>query len=74
MLIIKRKHDEAIVITPRDDVDTSKTIAELFARGPIEIKIREIGSHTVKVAIQAPPQLKIWRGAKPGKPTDDDAA
>lgn len=75
MLIIKRKDDEAIVITPQDDLDTSQTVAQLFASGPIEIKMREVGNHTVKVAIEAPPQLKIWRDAKPDTSgTDDDSA
>ena len=74
MLIIKRKRDEAIVITPQDGVDTSQTIAQLFADGPIEITLREVGNRAVRLAIEAPPQLKIWRDAKPRKPDTDDTA
>ena len=61
MLIIKRKADEAITIEPVEGSDTSRTINELFTSGAIIIKLLEVGPKQVKVAIEAPPQLKIWR-------------
>lgn len=65
MLIIKRKGDEAITIEPMDGVDRSQTVGELFSEGPIEITLFDVGHRAVKVAIEAPRQLKIWRGQRP---------
>jgi len=67
MLIIKRKGDEAITIEPMDGVDQLQTVGELFSQGPIEITVFDVGKNVVKVAIDAPPQLKIWRGQRPQK-------
>lgn len=65
MLIIKRKANETIIIEPIEGSDTSQTINELFSSGAIEIKLLAVGPNQVKVAISAPPQLKIWRGKRP---------
>ena len=62
MLIIKRRIDESITIQPRDGIDASQTIDELFASGAIEIRLLEVRSNKVTIAIEAPPELKIWRG------------
>ena len=66
MLIIKRRIDESITIQPRDGTDASQTINELFAAGAIEIRLLEVGGNKVTIAIEAPPELKIWRGHKGG--------
>lgn len=62
MLVIKRKIDESITIRPRDGADASQTIDELFAAGAIEIRLLDVGGNKVTIAIEAPPELKIWRG------------
>lgn len=62
MLIIKRKAQEVITIAPTEDLDTSRPISDLFENGPIEIKLLEVGRRQVKVAIDAPRLLQIWRG------------
>ena len=70
MLIIKRKGEEAITIEPMDGIDQSQSVGELFSQGPIEITLFEVRNNAVKVAIDAPSQLKIWRGQRPRKETD----
>ena len=67
MLIIKRKAQDIITIAPVEGMDTSLPISEIFGSGVIEIKLLEIGRRQVKVAIEAPPQLQIWRGRKDSK-------
>lgn len=65
MLIISRKDSESIQISPADNIDTSITIADLFQNGPIEITIFSTGQQRVKMGIQAPEQLRIWRNDAP---------
>lgn len=72
MLIIKRKAQEVITIAPLEGIDTSKTIAELFEDGVIEIKLLEVGRRQVKIAIDAPRQLQIWRGRKDAPDNGDN--
>lgn len=70
MLVIKRKGHEAITIEPQDDLDRSRSIDELFANGPIEIRVFGMSNKAVRVAIEAPPELKIWRGKRPVQSTN----
>lgn len=70
MLIIKRKAQDIITIAPMDGFDTSRPISDLFEGGVIEIKLLEVGRRQVKVAIDAPQNLQIWRGRK-DSPSDD---
>lgn len=72
MLIIKRKAQEVITIAPVEGMDTSLPISEIFGSGVIEIKLLEVGRRQVKVAIEAPPQLQIWRGHR--DTTDESCA
>lgn len=74
MLVIKRRSDESITITPRDDVDPSLTLRELFASGAIEVRLLDVSTSRVTLAIDAPPQLKIWRGIRPDDDDEKDAA
>jgi sRNA-binding carbon storage regulator CsrA len=37
------------------------TLADLFKSGPIEITIFSSGTNRVKMGVQAPEQLSIWR-------------
>ena len=61
MLIVSRRDAESILIRPGDDIDPEMTLADLFAGGPIEITIFSPGSQRVKMGVQAPRQLSIWR-------------
>jgi sRNA-binding carbon storage regulator CsrA len=61
MLIVSRRDAESILIKPGDGIDTSMTLADLFKNGPIEITIFSSGNNRVKMGVQAPEQLSIWR-------------
>ena len=61
MLIVSRKDAESIEIRPGDDIDPSMTLGDLFSNGPIEITIFSSNNNRVKMGVQAPRQLCIWR-------------
>jgi sRNA-binding carbon storage regulator CsrA len=61
MLIVSRKDAESIEIRPGDDIDPSMTLGDLFQGGPIEITIFSSNNNRVKMGVQAPEQLCIWR-------------
>lgn len=61
MLIVSRRDTESIEIRPGDDTDLTMTLEDLFRAGPIEITIFSSGSNRVKLGVQAPRQLIIWR-------------
>lgn len=61
MLVVSRRDTESILIRPGDDIDPNMTLADLFARGPIEITVFSAGAQRVKMGVQAPRQLSIWR-------------
>jgi len=61
MLIVSRRDAESIEIKPGDGIDTSMTLADLFKNGPIEITIFSSSGNRVKMGVQAPEQLSIWR-------------
>lgn len=61
MLIVSRRDAESILIRPGDDIDPQMTLADLFQNGPIEITIFSAGGSRVKMGVQAPEQLCIWR-------------
>lgn len=74
MLIISRKDAESILIRPADGLDPQMTVAELFADGPVEITVFAAARNRVKMGVQAPVQLCIWRidqprGIEPGAVT-----
>ncbi len=61
MLIVSRRDAESIEIRPGDDIDPSMTLEDLFRRGPIEITIFSSNNNRVKMGVQAPEELCIWR-------------
>lgn len=61
MLIVSRRDAESILIRPGDDIDPSTTLADLFKSGPIEITIFSSNNNRVKMGVQAPDELSIWR-------------
>jgi sRNA-binding carbon storage regulator CsrA len=65
MLILSRRADESIVILPAAGVDSSMTVAQLFANGPIQITLLGGAGRRVKMGIVAPEQLAIWRKDAP---------
>ncbi|MBT8084866.1 MAG: carbon storage regulator [Woeseia sp.] len=71
MLIIKRKAQDIITIAPQDGFDVSRPVSDLFEDGEIKITMLEVGRRQVKVAIDAPANLQIWRGEKGSEPGDE---
>lgn len=65
MLIVSRRDAESILIRPGEGIDTSMTLADLFRNGPIEITIFTSDNSRVKMGVQAPRQLSIWRKDNP---------
>ncbi len=65
MLVISRKENESIRIEPAEGLDPSLTLEEAFRRGPIVVKLVRIGGRRVRLVIEAPPPLKVWREAEP---------
>jgi len=61
MLIVSRRDAESIEIRPGDNIDPQMTLADLFRAGPIEITIFSANGSRVKMGVQAPEQLQIWR-------------
>jgi len=61
MLIVSRKNTESILIHPAKGVDPNLTLADIFNDGPIEITIFMSIGKSVKMGVQAPRQLSIWR-------------
>ncbi len=61
MLIVSRRDAESILIRPGDDIDPSMTLEDLFKNGPIEITVFSTGGSRVKMGVQAPEELAIWR-------------
>ncbi len=61
MLIVSRRDAESILIRPGEGIDPSITLADLFQNGPIEITIFSANNNRVKMGVQAPEELSIWR-------------
>jgi sRNA-binding carbon storage regulator CsrA len=61
MLVLSRRADESIIITPADGTDTRMTLAELFAQGPIQITLLGGTGKRIKMGIEAPTPLAIRR-------------
>ena len=63
MLVVSRKENECIRIEPVEGLDPALTLREIFADGPIVVSVVHIGSR-VRLVIDAPRALKIWRGSR----------
>jgi len=61
MLIVSRRDAESILIRPVKGIDPKMTLADLFSKGPIEITVFSSSGNRVKMGVQAPEQLCIWR-------------
>lgn len=61
MLVISRRYAESITISPGRDTDPAMTLAELFKDGPIEVTVLGSGNNRVKLGVNAPGDLLIWR-------------
>jgi sRNA-binding carbon storage regulator CsrA len=59
--ILTRKSGEWVYIEPRDDAPPDMTLKDLFANGPIRILVGPASPQHIKLAIDAPAPLRIWR-------------
>jgi len=65
MLVVTRKENESIKIEPVEGVDPSLTLREVFAHGPIVLKLTHVGQRRVRIVVEAPSALKIMRNEAP---------
>ncbi len=65
MLVISRKENEVISIEPAAGLDPSLTLRDAFSRGPIVVRLVRVGGRRVRLAIDGPPELRVWRGPCP---------
>jgi len=61
MLILTRKPGQAIEIRPDSCVNPQAPLSTLFESGPIHISVTAVSGRTVRLGIQAHPQLCIVR-------------
>jgi len=61
MLVLTRKPGESILINLEEEVDPDIRAADLFAGGPIVVRIVNIAGGQAKVAIEADRRLVILR-------------
>ena len=61
MLVISRRTQESIRIEPAAGLDPSLTLREVFQNRPIVFTLVHVGQRRVRVMIDAPAPLKVWR-------------
>jgi len=64
MLVLTRRPGETLVIEP--DADTVGSDPLLWFDRPIEVMILRVDGNHVRIGIDAPASLRIWRGEKVG--------
>jgi sRNA-binding carbon storage regulator CsrA len=72
MLVISRKENEVISIEPAAGLDPSLTLRDAFSRGPIVVRLVQVGGRRVRLAIDGPPELRVWRGPCPNDSEGED--
>jgi sRNA-binding carbon storage regulator CsrA len=60
MLVLMRRENESILTFP-EDMPEGMTVAELFANGPLELKVISTNDFQCKIGIKAPSELAIVR-------------
>jgi len=60
LLVLTRRINESIVIFPKD-IPENMTVAELFARGNIEIEVLGVQGGQIRLGFGAPKELAIFR-------------
>ena len=61
MLVLTRRPGESILIDIPEDLDPNTPVSELFANGPMEVRILSRKASTVRIGIDAPEELEIMR-------------
>lgn len=67
MLVLLRKKDQSLLLHLDQDADPGITIGELFADGPIEIRVADVDwrHRTVRLGIDAPRAIHVARWEAP---------
>lgn len=65
MLVVSRKENEWIKIEPIEGLDPNLTLREVFTDGAVVVRVVHVGRR-VRLVIDAPAALKIWRGPQAG--------
>lgn len=71
MLVLTRKPGQKIRVMPAAALDPHLTVAELFAKGPIEIVVTHVQGLQVKLGVHAPRELLVLREELAKPPTKD---
>jgi len=61
MLVVSRGVNDSLLIELSNDTDPTLTISDLFAKGPIEVKLLAVTKKRFKIGIIAPTELFIRR-------------
>ena len=61
MLVLERKSGESVIIYPNENIQPEMTVGELFSNGPIRVAVKCRDQAAVKLAIDAPYNMKILR-------------
>jgi len=61
MLVVSQRVNDSVVIDLSDDADPTMKISELFANGPIEVRVLHLTKSRFKIGIDAPAALLIRR-------------
>ena len=61
MLVLTRRPGESILIDIPEDLDPNTPVSELFANGPMEVRILSRKASSVRIGIDAPEDLEIMR-------------
>jgi sRNA-binding carbon storage regulator CsrA len=73
VLVISRKAQESLRIEPVAGLDPSLTLREVFQDRPIVFTLVHVGQRRVRLMIDAPAPMKVWRGDRPPeKPLQSD--
>ncbi len=65
MLVISRKTQESVRIELAAELDPSLTLREVFQDHPIVVTLVQVGTRRVRLAIDAPASMKVWRAEAP---------
>jgi len=61
MLVLSRRQGESFYLQLSDDVDPDMTVAELFASGPMELKLLQLKSNQARFGFVIPQAINVLR-------------
>lgn len=61
MLTLSRRQGESLYLSLSDDIDPRTPVGEVFASGPIVVRIARLKQNSVKVCVGAPEGVIVIR-------------